>query len=63
MEIKRDLPVGILFIVVSMFPLYYVFYVAKEFWPFVAIVLCMRLYDLLFDYGFAKIFGYKENQS
>jgi hypothetical protein len=59
MEIKRDVPVGILFIIMSMFPLIYVWEIAKEFWVFIGLILCMRIYDLLFDFGFAKLFGAK----
>ena len=62
MQIKRDLPVGVLFIILSMFPLMYVWATAKEFWTFVALILCMRVYDLLFDFGFAKIFGVGEQK-
>lgn len=62
MQVKRDLPVGILFIVLSMFPLIYVWEIAKGFWTFVAIILCMRVYDMLFDFGFIKIMGVKEDK-
>lgn len=60
MQIKRDVPMGILFIVLSMFPLIYIWGVAKEFWTFVALILCMRVYDLLFDFGFIKLLGHKD---
>jgi hypothetical protein len=42
-----------------MFPLIYVWEIAKEFWVFIGLILCMRIYDLLFDFGFAKLFGAK----
>ena len=63
MEIKRDVPVGILFVVMSLFPLIYVWQTANGFWTFIGLILCMRLYDMLFDYGFAKIHGMKEDKS
>ena len=62
MQIKRDVPVGVLFMVLAMFPLIYVWGVAKDFWVFVGLILCMRVYDMLFDFGYAKIFGMGEQK-
>ena len=60
MKIKRDIPDGILFIVLAFFPLTIVWDTAKGLWPFITIILCMRLYDLLFDFGVMKLLGSKE---
>ena len=58
MKIERDLPVGILLIIVSLFPLLYIQSFTKTLWEFLAIFLCFKAYDLLFDFGWIKINGY-----
>lgn len=62
MQIKRDVPVGVLFFVISLFPMALAMHIAKVgFVEWVMIFFCFSIYDRLSTYAFAKMLGINDD--
>jgi hypothetical protein len=64
-KIVKDIPVGVLLIVLSQFVFYGVIYLTKfpNFWELAGIVFCTLVSSDMINYGFRLIKGYKHDAS
>ena len=58
----KDIPIGILFFVISLFPLNYAYYLAgsPNIWLWFGMLICLSLFNASFDIAWRYIFPKKD---
>ena len=59
---KKDIPLGILLLVISLFPLNYGYYLvgSPNIWPWFGMLICLSIFNSVFNIGWELIFPKKD---